>query len=85
MKTAIDFFESKGHEFDKDKDDLWMEESVEELKWKDVFEYFDEYSSSLKSKAEKWDKLENYFYDTLEQNDACELGLHVSQIILPQG
>lgn len=39
----------------------------------------------LKHKAEKWDKLETHFFATMEQNDACELGLFVSQMIMPQG
>lgn len=35
--TVIKYLESKGFKFKKDKDDLWQEDYVEEIRLKDLF------------------------------------------------
>lgn len=41
----IKFIENKGWEFDKDKNMLWAEELVSELKWKEFFELLNEFKN----------------------------------------
>ena len=48
ITNAEEFFESIGYEFDKDADGFYLESWVGEMKWKELFEYMEEYAAQCK-------------------------------------
>ena len=44
MKTVIEFLENKGWGFCKDDNELWKEDYISELRYKDLFELLEEYA-----------------------------------------